>query len=57
MERTRGLEQVSSVGLSKSVPGQMTEPGTSDQGLTDVVPLFETRESQVLSSLHVDEKI
>ena len=57
METTRGLEQVSSLGLSKSVPGQMTEPGTSNQGLTVVVSLSETRESQVLASLHVEEKI
>lgn len=57
MEKTRGLERVSSLGLSKSVPGQMTEPETSDQGLTEVVSLSETRKSQVLHSLHVDEKI
>lgn len=57
MERTRGLELVSSLGLSKSVPGQMTEPGTRDWGLTEVVSLFEARESRVLRSFHVDEKI
>lgn len=55
MERTRGSEQASSLGLSKSVPGQMTEPGTSDRGLTEVVSLFEARQSRVLHSLHVDE--